>query len=359
MGTNETEKWRVPVRIDFAGGTLDLWPIYALMGGGCTVNAAVDLWIELDASFGGQGHRIESRDLGISSELSKWPDEAPDRGPGFARPRGGGFRGGRSEQSEQAVPPGFKTGLSWVWRVLNTAARRPSFLRIQSPVPKGSGLGVSSCLGVGLLGMAMGLEAGDELAAQVPLLRDLEAQELQTPTGLQDYYPAALGGCLALHWGPQPSWDRLTPHAELLEDLLVFYTGQPHHSGQTNWEAYKRFIEGDPVTRQALGEIAAIAEVMALALPSDPQAVGDLLEREGAARIRLSPAVETEAMRAVRDRGHREGWFQGMKPCGAGGGGCCILVVKKGRREAAQAALAAMDLPVLETAITNLGLHRA
>ncbi len=322
-----TEHWRVPVRIDFAGGTLDLWPIYALMGGGCTVNAAIDLWIDLDVSFGPKGHRIESTDLGLSIEADDWPQLAPE-------------------------------GLSWVWRVLNAAPRRPHFLRIASPVPKGSGLGVSSCLGVGVLGLAMGIEAGDELAAQVPLLRDLEAQELQTPTGWQDYYPAALGGCLALHWGPEPRWEQLAPHPELLEDLLVFYTGQPHHSGATNWEAYKRFIEGDAATREALKDIVLTAGEMALAVPKDPSAVGDLLEREGAARVRLSPFVETDAMRAVRDRGKREGWFAGMKPCGAGGGGCCVLVVKKGGRDAAQAALRSMALPVLPADITERGLHR-
>lgn len=323
----QTERWRVPVRIDFAGGTLDLWPIYALMGGGCTVNAAVDLWIGLEASFIGRGHSIESTDLGLSFECADWPQQAP-------------------------------RDLTWVWRVLNAAPRRPAFLNINSPVPKGSGLGVSSCIGVGLLGMAMGIEAGEELADQVPLLRDLEAQELQTPAGWQDYYPAALGGCLALHWGPKTRWERLTPHPELLEDLLVFYTGQPHHSGATNWEAYKRFIEGDATTREALQDIASIAGEMALALPDDPTEVGGLLEREGAARIRLSPFVETDSMRAVRERGKREGWFSGMKPCGAGGGGCCILVVRKGGREAAQAALRSMALPVLEADLTERGLHR-
>jgi D-glycero-alpha-D-manno-heptose-7-phosphate kinase len=218
---------------------------------------------------------------------------------------------------------------------------------------------VSSCLGVGLLGSALGLEAGEALAAEVPMLRDLESRELQTPTGWQDYYPAALGGALALHWdGPAPRWDRLEPHPGLLADLIVFYTGKPHHSGLTNWEAYKRFIEGDLQTRQALSEIREISRSMAEALPSDPAEVGALLEREGQARVRLSPAVETDAMRAVRARGHREGWYAGMKPCGAGGGGCCLLVVKDGTREQAAASLLEMGLPPLDLKITSKGLHR-
>ncbi|WP_243287861.1 hypothetical protein [Geothrix terrae] len=322
------ESWRVPVRIDFAGGTLDLWPIYAMMGGCLTVNAAVDLWVELEVRRGGAGHRITSRDLGINLAFGAWPTEPPE-------------------------------GLSWVWRVLDASGAPPTALSIHSPVPQGSGLGVSSCLGVGLLGCAIGEEAGESLARKVPILRDLESRELQTPAGWQDYYPAALGGALALHWeGPEPRWERLEPHPGLLADLVVFYTGRPHHSGLTNWEAYKRFIEGDRQTRQALSEIRAIACDMAAALPSDPSAVAALLEREGQARVRLSPAVETDAMQAVRDRGRREGWYAGMKPCGAGGGGCCLLVVKDGMRETAEAALRDMGLPPLDLRITPQGLHR-
>jgi len=324
---SDPERWRVPVRVDFAGGTLDLWPIYALLDGCVTVNAAVDLWIGIDIRREGTGHRLVSRDLALDLRFGRWPSSPPE-------------------------------GLGWVWRVLDTVGP-PAEVAIQSPVPKGSGLGVSSCLGVGLLGSALDLAAGEELAARVPLLRHLESGELQTPAGWQDYYPAALGGALALHWdGPDPRWERLEPHPDLMARLVVFYTGQPHHSGLTNWEAYKRFIERDGQTRQSLSDIRDIAREMAVALPADPAAVAELLEREGCARTRMSPAVETDAMRAVRDRGHREGWYAGMKPCGAGGGGCCLLVVKEGRREEAEAALRAMDLPPLDLRITPKGLHR-
>ena len=326
---NCPELWRVPVRVDLAGGTLDLWPIYALMEGCITVNAAVDLWIEIEVERQGAGFQVESRDLGVGFNAETWPEATP-----------------RQE-------------LSWVWRVMNDASLRPARLTLRSPVPQGSGLGTSSCMGVGLLGACEGLEAGPELAARVPLLRDLEARELRTPTGWQDYFPAALGGCLALHWDlPQPRWESLAPHPELLEDLVVFYTGKPHHSGLTNWEAYRRFIEGDAATRRALEEIRDITLEMVRAVPRDAAAVGALLEREGQARCRLSPAVETDAMRAVRDRGRREGWYAGMKPCGAGGGGCCILVTPKGRRDEACAALASMGLPPMDVSLTSKGLHK-
>ncbi len=323
-----SETWRVPVRVDFAGGTLDLWPIYAMMGGCVTVNAAVDLWITIKLNRAGSGHQISSQDLGINLSFATWP----------------------------VVPP---PELTWVWRVLDASGAAPASVTIHSPVPQGSGLGVSSCLGVGLFGAALDEQAGPGLASHIGMLRDLESRELQTPTGWQDYYPAALGGALALHWDqPAPRWESLTPHAGLLANLVVFYTGKPHHSGLTNWEAYKRFIEGDLRTRQSLSEIREIAHAMALALPADPAAVAELLEREGRARMQLSPAVETDAMRAVRARGHQEGWYAGMKPCGAGGGGCCLLVVKAGKREAAEAALRDLGLPPLDVRITPKGLHR-
>lgn len=323
------ERWRVPVRIDFAGGTLDLWPLYAMLGGGVTVNAAVDLWIEIDLERDGFGHSVSSDDLGVAFQTPTWPEMAPE------------------------------SALGWVWRVLNALPNRPARLVLRAPVPRGSGLGTSSCLAVGLMGSALGLEAGEELAGWVPRLRDLEAQELQTPTGWQDYYPAALGGCLALHWdGPLPRWERLIPHPELLGELLVFYTGAPHHSGLTNWEAYRRFIEGDVQTRQALAEIGRISQEMVRAIPEDPQEVGLLLEREGQQRLRLSPAVETDAMRIVRERGRREGWFAGMKPCGAGGGGCCLLVVKPGQAEAARKSLSDLGLPPMAAGLTARGVHR-
>lgn len=323
------ERWRVPVRIDLAGGTLDLWPIYAMLGGGVTVNAALDLWIGLELERMGRGHSVESADLQVGFTTSSWPDSPP-------------------------CPE-----LSWVWRVLNASDSPPAFLRLHSPVPKGSGLGTSSCLAVGILGASLGLEAGPRLAAQIPMLRDLEARELQTPTGWQDYYPAALGGCLALRFkGAEPTWEHLQPHPELMENLLVFYTGAPHHSGLTNWEAFRRFMEGDATTRAALEAIGGIAEAMVEALPRDPREVALLLEREGAQRMKLSPAVQTDPMVAVRARGQRDGWYAGMKPCGAGGGGCCLLVTPAGRREEATRALADMGLPVLNAGLTQKGLHR-
>jgi len=64
----------------------------------------------------------DSPPVGLISEAAAsrlWPDLAG----GSARPRGGGFRGGRSEQSEQAVPPGTISAESPMGRRLRVRER--------------------------------------------------------------------------------------------------------------------------------------------------------------------------------------------------------------------------------------------
>src|SRR4029079_14649353 len=51
-----------PTRIDLAGGTLDIWPLYLFHPGAVTVNCAIDrrAWCRVDT--GHEGVRIESKD---------------------------------------------------------------------------------------------------------------------------------------------------------------------------------------------------------------------------------------------------------------------------------------------------------
>src|SRR5206468_1646641 len=51
-----------PTRIDLAGGTLDIWPLYLFHPGALTVNAAIDrrAWCRVETGIA--GIRIESKD---------------------------------------------------------------------------------------------------------------------------------------------------------------------------------------------------------------------------------------------------------------------------------------------------------
>ena len=53
-----------PTRIDLAGGTIDIWPLYLLHPGASTVNVAIDLYARCRIETGGSGYTIESRDTG-------------------------------------------------------------------------------------------------------------------------------------------------------------------------------------------------------------------------------------------------------------------------------------------------------
>src|SRR5258706_2974921 len=55
----ERVRTRVPTRIDLAGGTIDLWPLYLLHDEPLTVNAAIDLYAEAVVETAGDGGHID------------------------------------------------------------------------------------------------------------------------------------------------------------------------------------------------------------------------------------------------------------------------------------------------------------
>src|SRR5688572_27255387 len=75
---------RAPTRIDLAGGTIDLWPLYLLHDHPLTVNAAIDIEARARVeTTGEEGVEIVSRDLdarwraGSAAELAIPPGRAP------------------------------------------------------------------------------------------------------------------------------------------------------------------------------------------------------------------------------------------------------------------------------------------
>ncbi|MCA1961144.1 MAG: hypothetical protein LDL33_10120, partial [Desulfomonile sp.] len=72
---------QAPNRIDLAGGTTDLYPLYLLMDGGCTVNAAVSVLSTVTFTRSDvPGVKIVSQDLGTSIEANE-PSRLPRTGP--------------------------------------------------------------------------------------------------------------------------------------------------------------------------------------------------------------------------------------------------------------------------------------
>ncbi len=298
-------------RADLGGGTLDIWPLGLFHPGACTVNVALDLAVEvhLEARSRGflvtqEGERLEAGDLDALA----------------------------------AAPGGALVG------AVARAERLPPFaIDIASASPRGGGLGASSALAVALLAAAEVQQHGAPTRTageRAAVARDLEARLMGLPTGLQDHYPAQLGGVLQI--AHLPGGERITPLPVDLETLgahlLIGFTGQSHFSAGANWLVVRRRLEADPFIVERLQEIAAVASQLPAALQaSDWAEVGRLVGEEWAARRQLSTEVSTPGIEALLDSARSLGAWGG-KACGAGGGGSVLVLAPAERREAIAAA---------------------
>jgi D-glycero-alpha-D-manno-heptose-7-phosphate kinase len=330
---------RAPVRLDLAGGTIDLWPVYlTLPVPAVTVNVAVDLPARVRVEpLAGGAVRLESRDRDESVAFADV--EALRR-----HLRAGARPARLLARAVEAVAP--EGGLS---------------LTTEATSPAGAGLGGSSALlacVVGTLAHAVGRPL--DLESVRRLAQDLETWVIAGPTGYQDYYPALHGGCLALEGRPGGvDVERLPVDLDRLAGRLrLVYTGAPRLSGVTNWGAMKAWFDGDAATRSALGEVAEIALALRAALRAgDLDRALALVVSEGAVRRRMAPGVATPQTEAV-DRAARDAGALGTKILGAGGGGCVLVVLgSEGAAPGLDAALRATGARPLPCRPTPEGLR--
>jgi D-glycero-alpha-D-manno-heptose-7-phosphate kinase len=302
---------RAPVRIDLAGGTLDIWPLPLIVPPpAVTVNVALDLpakaRFEPDPS-GAIG--LVSRDRAAEERYESMDDLRA------ALRRGGGPLRLLARAVEAVEPRGGFT--------LTTEAEGPA----------GAGLGGSSTLLVAVLACLL-RAAGKPATRDVirPLAQDLETWVIGGPTGYQDYYPALEGGCLSLVGRPGGiDVERLDVDLAALERrLLLVFTGAPRRSAITNWGAMRAYLDGDKATVDALHEIADIAREMRDRLrKNDLDGALRATVEEGKVRRRLAAGVATPTTLAL-DEAARAAGAVGTKILGAGGGGCVLVVLEEG-----------------------------
>ena len=321
-------------RVDLAGGTLDLHPLFLFLDNPLTVNASINLRSRaVVAPLPGTKVRLISEDLGETVEADN-PEELE--------------LGRELDLLKRAVrfyAPGG--GLE---------------LRTFSSAPKGSGLGASSSL---LMSMsaALGRFSGrdDGIDDIIHWGGALEAQNLRIPTGLQDYYGACLGGINGLRFGVDgASISTLHPSDEfsgqLQEAMIVSFTGVSHFSGTNNWNMLKGFIDrqGDvPERMEAIRDIAQ--EMWEGLLEEDLLAVAKALDAEWQQRCGLAEGVTTAAIDAMMAAARQAGALA-SKLCGAGGGGCMLTLAAPGRRAEVCAALRGAGAQILEVSLDKTGL---
>jgi D-glycero-alpha-D-manno-heptose-7-phosphate kinase len=328
---------QAPNRIDLAGGTTDLYPLYLLMDGGCTVNVGVTVNSRVILkSAAGDGVRVTSEDL-KASLMAVDPALLPTEGPL-----------GLICRAVKVCPPG--NGLEIITRNL---------------APAGSGLGASSALLTALLrGLLEARGENADSASLVDLAAEIETASIRVPAGKQDYIGAVYGGISLIDFGyrgfvRKTVEEESASSQELERRMVLSYTGEGRFSGMNNWEITKRFIDGDRDVRESLIRIRDIAvEVKEVAVTGDWDCLPELVEREWSLRRSLAPGVSTERIESVMAAAVSAG-AAANKICGAGGGGCMISIVPPDKKSAVEKALSGAGATPMPFKIDRQGLTLA
>ena len=320
-----------PTRIDLAGGTLDIWPLYLYHEGAQTLNAAISL--RARCSIRPRTDRrlvIVSDDTGRRVDVAHW-----------------------SELRDNAE-------LRLLGRLLHHFQVEGLELQTKCESPMGAGIAGSSALNIAVCG-ALAAWTDRPLAddALLQIAMNVEAQAIDVPTGVQDYRPALYGGISAVELGVA-GIRRVAlpvPPEELERRVVLAYTGASRNSGINNWEVTKRHIDGDRAVQARFARIRDIAAAMRDALErQDWPEVGCRVAEEWENRKGLAPGVTTPAIDAMLAAAARAG-ATGGKVCGAGGGGCLFCIGAPGDLPAIRQALAANGAQVLDFRIEPDGLR--
>ncbi len=310
MKANEKIIIKSPTRVDLAGGTLDMWPLFCFVGGCTTINLAIDIWTEVEL--------VPSPDSGItiiSKDLNQhWQFENSDSFYAALDPKIFFY---------QKVIEKFKISGGFT---LSTSS--------QSPI--GGGLGGSSSLVVSILkAFNKWLEIHEDVSSIVELAHNIEAEILRTPTGTQDYFPAITGGLSLIEYSAHAVRQTVTSIANtpLADHFLLVYTGKSHHSGLNNFEVLKSAVEGDLKVLAALRKIKNVANLMSSAIyQKNWSEFPSLFRQEYEARLELTPAFSSPEIEKLAKISVAAGALA-VKICGAGGGGCVLIWVPPEHRE--------------------------
>jgi D-glycero-alpha-D-manno-heptose-7-phosphate kinase len=306
-----------PTRVDLAGGTIDIWPLYLFHPGASTVNFALSLRARC---------RIETRDDDTIILESR------DRNVIFESNLG---------SIEDLI---HDERLELISKLVHFFKPTTGFhLTAESEAPAGAGLAGSSALNIACVG-ALNRLVGNRYAENeyVMLAANIETTVIKVPAGFQDYYPALYGSVSCIHFRPggierEPLDVNVT---ELEKRVAICYTGEPRLSGINNWEVFKRHIDGDREIFQAFEGIRDSAQRMReLLLADDWEQVAESMRRAHPNRKQLAPNITTPQMDLLIDKALAHG-AAAAKVCGAGGGGCIAFLCHEGRKQDVEAALA-------------------
>ena len=306
-----------PTRVDLAGGTIDIPPLFLFHEGASTVNFAINLLAKC---------RIETRDD------DKIVLESIDRCEKFET--------SLDKINDLASEP----RLELLSKLVYFFKPETGFtMTTDSDAPAGAGLAGSSTLNIACIG-ALNRLVGNRYAPEkfIPIAANVETQVIRVPAGYQDYYSAQYGGAACIHFrfdGIEREF--LDIDTKILEDrIVVVYTGEPRNSGTNNWEITKRHVDGDIETFAIFEGIRDTARNLREALlANDWMKTGEILKNAYPQRKSLSPNITTAQMDLLIGKAISNGAIA-AKVCGAGGGGCIAFFCEEGRKTEVEKVLA-------------------
>src|SRR5437868_8388464 len=327
---------KAPTRVDLAGGTLDIWPLYLFHPGAVTVNAAITRYASCRIETHGQGDekiRLISRDT-----------EREESFDSFAE-----------------LVKGKRYKLPLLAEIVKFFEPSAGFtLTTNSEAPAGAGIGGSSAMAVAICAaLDRYTGTGKSKADWIHISRDAEAIVIHVPTGTQDHYPPAFGGAAAIEL--PPGGERRTELridlSELERRLVLCYTGKPRKSAINNWDVFQKHINGNKKVHHNLARISDVAQALRGALEkSNWTEAGRLMREEWSFRKKNLPTISTKTVDRIVEGSRRKGALAG-KVCGAGGGGCVVLLIEPDAREKVEAAVVAAGGQVLPMTIDRSGVQ--
>jgi D-glycero-alpha-D-manno-heptose-7-phosphate kinase len=327
---------KAPTRVDLAGGTLDIWPLYLFHPGAVTVNAAITRYAScvIDQHPEGDDHiKLVSRDT--------------QREESF--------------ESFSALAKAKRYRLPLLAEIVNFFHPEGGFtLTTDSEAPAGAGIGGSSAMAVAICAALDRLTAaGKSKADWIHISRDAEAIVICVPTGTQDHYPPAFGGAAAIELPPggERRTELRVDLSELERRLVLCYTGKPRKSAINNWDVFQKHINGNPKVFHNLARISEVAQALRGALEkSNWHEAGRLMREEWSFRKKNLPTISTKTIDRIVESSRRKGALAG-KVCGAGGGGCVVLLIEPDARDRVEAAVSEAGGQLLPMRIDRSGVQ--
>lgn len=335
-GSTSAIRAKAPLRISFAGGGTDV-PPYPEREGGCVLNATIDnyAWGSLRPRDDGR-IKIESVDLGIMFDCPV-EDELE--------------LNGQLDLVKATI------------RRLQAQNSKGFEVFLHSDAPPGSGLGSSSALVVGLVGLVKefkNMPLTEHEIADIAYL--IERKDLQIKGGHQDQYASSFGGFNFIEfYADRVIVNPLRIHQdtvnELEHNLLLCYTGTTRRSDRIIEDQTKRFEDKEYATLQGLRQQKQLAiEMKNALLRRQLDDFGDLLHSAWESKKNISPKISTDAIDEMYEAARKNGALGG-KITGAGGGGYMLLYCQFEKKHRVAEALKRLGAAPTEFAFESHGLQ--